>query len=275
MRLERSWRVLALTSACLLIAVLLTPSASAAPPRNDEVSRARAISTIPSRLTTDTREATRNPRTDGDDCIGGNTVWYKFRPRSTITARAVTAGSDFDTRLAVFTGSARALKRVACSDDALGTASAIELKFTAGKVYFFVISTCCDASASGGGRAVLHFYRPVSFTATASLTSASAGDVSGAAHLSGQVSCSNPGVISVVVIVRQRISSRVARGLGEAFLECQKKSKPWSLMIDSGSELAFRARPAHVTAFWQATDGFTTTDLRESAEVRSLELSPN
>ena len=39
-----------------------------------------------------------------NDCIGGHTVWYQFTPSEDIRVNANTFGSDYDTGIAVYTG---------------------------------------------------------------------------------------------------------------------------------------------------------------------------
>ncbi|MFL6026164.1 MAG: hypothetical protein ACJ72K_04465, partial [Friedmanniella sp.] len=190
------------------------PTATAAPPANDDIARATVISTVPSRFTVDTRDATTGP-TDGAGCIGANSVWYRFQPTSNVTARAVTAGSDYDTVLAIFAGVPSELTQVACNDDRIGLASGEQLQFAASQTYFLAISSYCgEESCSAGGHAVLRLYEPAPLSVSGSTSDAKADDVSGEALLTGEHSCSNASLITFTITIRQRLGARVARGTG-------------------------------------------------------------
>src|SRR5206468_2415999 len=71
--------ITAVTVAALFAFVLPATTASAAPPGNDEAARARVITSIPSRLTVDTTDATRH-RSTAVGCVGGHGVLRLYRP---------------------------------------------------------------------------------------------------------------------------------------------------------------------------------------------------
>ncbi|HSY16849.1 MAG TPA: immunoglobulin domain-containing protein, partial [Candidatus Acidoferrales bacterium] len=75
------------------------------------------------------------------DCIDGfgNGVWYQFTPSASGLLLVDTLGSDFDTGLAIYTGSCGSLTEAACNDDFDGVTSAISLPATAGTTYYFLI----------------------------------------------------------------------------------------------------------------------------------------
>jgi hypothetical protein len=69
---------------------------------------------------------------------GGKSVWYKWTPQASGAATIDTAGSNFDTLLAVYTGGAvNSLTHVASNDDdsALGVQSKVSFTATAGTTY--------------------------------------------------------------------------------------------------------------------------------------------
>ncbi|HUR63291.1 MAG TPA: hypothetical protein VM241_02305 [Candidatus Thermoplasmatota archaeon] len=82
-----------------------------------------------------------------------NTVWYQFTAPRAGTLSVNTAGSSFDTTLAVFTGSALdALTLKACNNNAPGvTTSAVSLAATSGTTYQI------QAGGSNGATGSLHF----------------------------------------------------------------------------------------------------------------------
>jgi hypothetical protein len=68
------------------------------------------------------------------------TVWYRFTPETTQFIRADTAGSDFDTALAVYSGtSADSLESLACSDDVDGLQARVDVTLEAGTTYYFQV----------------------------------------------------------------------------------------------------------------------------------------
>ena len=71
------------------------------------------------------------------DCVDGfgNGVWYQFTAPVSGQLIVDTFGSDFDTGLAVYTGSCDSLTEIACNDDTGGDTSQITLLTTAGTTY--------------------------------------------------------------------------------------------------------------------------------------------
>jgi len=90
------------------------------------------------------------------DCVDGfgHGVWYQFT--APVTGRLIvdTFGSDFDTGLAIYTGSCDALTQLQCSDDVIGVGvtSQVTIPTTAGTTYF-ILAGGYDSDA---GNLVLH-----------------------------------------------------------------------------------------------------------------------
>jgi hypothetical protein len=83
------------------------------------------------------------PRHAGNE--GGASVWYRWTAPSDGTLRLSTAGSSFDTLLAVYTGDAvGALVQLAANDDAGGPSSALEAPVTAGTTYGIAVDGAND-----------------------------------------------------------------------------------------------------------------------------------
>ena len=74
------------------------------------------------------------------DCITdfGNGVWYQFTPPAGGLMIVDTFGSDFDTGLAVYTGSCGSLTEADCNDDTDGVTSQITLPVAAGVTYYIL-----------------------------------------------------------------------------------------------------------------------------------------
>ena len=89
---------------------------------------------------------------------GGASVWYKFTAPSTGVYAVDTFGSNFDTLLAVYTGSfVDSLNEVASDDDAnTGVASSLTFNATAGTTYDIAIDGFNDGTGPAEGNFVLN-----------------------------------------------------------------------------------------------------------------------
>jgi hypothetical protein len=123
----------------LLFALLNVPPALAQS-ANDDFDSATVIGALPFIDSISTVDAT----TAGDDpfCNGNeHSVWYSFTPTQDTPIRADTAGSDYATSLAVYTGSRGALSEVACAS----SPAQVGFSASANTTYFFMV-----AGAPGG-----------------------------------------------------------------------------------------------------------------------------
>ena len=82
--------LVAVLATALGLTALVASPAEAAPPANDDIANATRISTLPATFTLDTSEAT-GTRDDGR-CVGGASVWFRFRPATDTTLRLNTVG---------------------------------------------------------------------------------------------------------------------------------------------------------------------------------------
>ena len=246
--------------------------AAVAPPGNDSLDEALPISGIPTRVVQDTREAT--PSRDDGECVYGDSVWYRFRPTTTTTARVVTVGSDFDTVLAVFRGRRADRTLVACNDDGAGLNSAAEVRFRAGARYWIAVSACCGRRGVGG-HSVLTLYRPRPAATSMSLGPVTTGAVSGRIFASGTVRCDTPSVAAVTVTVSQRVGTQVARGSGVSEMPlCSSAGRSWDVQVDSETGVAFQEGLASVTVRVDSLDGFAFAEQERTANV-TVGSSPN
>jgi hypothetical protein len=109
------------------------------PPGNDSCSGALSM-TAGTTYTLNTATATpTNDPTPTCEGTFGKGVWYSFTPSASGTVTISTCGSDFDTALAVYTGSCGSLTEIACNDDsgpACATSQAsVSFSGTAGTTY--------------------------------------------------------------------------------------------------------------------------------------------
>jgi hypothetical protein len=124
-----------------------------------------------------------------NDCIiGGHTVWYQFTPSEDIRINANTFGSDYDTGIAVYTGTRGALTQIDCNDDVvLGqfVQSNVNFDAVAGTTYFFMVGSFGD---SPGGNLVFNVDVSLELGLTIDPTG-SVDPMTGEATISGTITC--------------------------------------------------------------------------------------
>ena len=140
MRQTHPARAAPVAIAALLIIGLLPSTALAAPPSNDNFASRTTIPLAPYDDMQNTSEATletgeQQPVSCGEESIG-RTVWYAYTPATPGLLQIDTAESDFDTMLAVWTGTALgSLAEVVCNDDTAGLTSRVVFEAAAGTTY--------------------------------------------------------------------------------------------------------------------------------------------
>ena len=114
-----------------------------APPTNDDFDTATIIGAVPYTTTQDVAEATTAVDDPLIPCAYGgpdqshHTVWYRYTPSTADPLTIDTFGSNYDTVLAVWTGSRGSLTNVACSDDAAaGLQSQVQFTPNASTTYY-------------------------------------------------------------------------------------------------------------------------------------------
>jgi hypothetical protein len=129
------------------------------PPPNDDFNSARSIGTVPFAAI----ESTVGATLEGDDpatvCSEGapaqhfNSAWFTIQTTASTLLSVSTIGSNYDTVLAVWTGSRGSLNEVTCNDDDLGVQqSKLEFTAVAGTRYWIEVVT---RDAPGGGQLVV------------------------------------------------------------------------------------------------------------------------
>jgi hypothetical protein len=138
----------------------------AVPPANDEFANATIFNSVPYTDSVDTTGATENPNDPtvnvmcGDGFLrkGDKNVWYKYNAGSSNPVFIDTIGSDYDTYLAVWTGTALgSLALVGCNDDTESNLqSQLVLNPLAGTSYYIEVAgysgrqTSADENNPGG-----------------------------------------------------------------------------------------------------------------------------
>jgi hypothetical protein len=137
-------RLNTLVVALIVLAVLAPVAAQAAPPSNDNFADRRQIAAIPFSDATSTSEATVQVDEPTPSCVPspGKSVWYEFTPAASQTLQADTLGSDYDTFVAVWTGSnLSGLSEVSCNDDAAQSFQSVGVfQAVAGTSYLIQVS---------------------------------------------------------------------------------------------------------------------------------------
>jgi hypothetical protein len=118
------------------------------PPANDACSGAIALSPgAPYTVSTAAATSTGDP-TPGCQGSFGKGIWFTYTPSSSGTVTISTCGSDFDTVLAVYSGSCGSLTPVACNDNngpsCATSRASVSFSATSGTTYFIL------AGGSGG-----------------------------------------------------------------------------------------------------------------------------
>lgn len=162
---KKLWQVLG--SAVALLFWLVVSAPAQAQPSNDDFVNARALRHNGSSayMTSGYRFGYTSSATDEDGepyhygrDWGGKSVWYYWVAPASGVATFSTAGSQFDTLLAAYTGSSlRSLARVASNDDSIGLASQIRFSAVAGRGYYLVVDGHNSTNISS--RAASGYYR--------------------------------------------------------------------------------------------------------------------
>jgi len=115
-------------------------------PANDECDSAVTIASLPYTVAQDTRFATTAWNDPSLACGSAtipkqaHSVWYKVTPSQSKLMTADTFASDYNTVLAVHTGSCGSFATIACNDDSVGTTSQVSWSATAGTTYYVEIA---------------------------------------------------------------------------------------------------------------------------------------
>src|SRR5882672_560820 len=132
-----------------------SPTPTPSPPPNDSFANAQVVSSCSGSVTGTNIAATKEAGepNNPDSPTSTRSVWYRWQAPSTGSATIDTHGSDFDTVLAVYTGSSvNALTLVANNDDAVPNSdltSTVTFSATQGTIYRIAVNGF-DNSSNGG-----------------------------------------------------------------------------------------------------------------------------
>jgi subtilisin family serine protease len=130
----------------------------AGPPANNNFTNRITVAPGTTSTTGNNRFATRETNEPLNPAVaGGKTVWWQWTAGSNGSVTFSTAGSSFDTTLAVYTGNAvNALTLVGSNDDSSGVQSAVTFPATSGTTYRIQV----DGYAGATGDIVLNYPAP-------------------------------------------------------------------------------------------------------------------
>ena len=215
-------------------------------PGNDDFDAAEVITALPftdAVVTTDATPASDDP----PDCFGGGpTVWYQFTPTEDTRITANTFGSDYDTGLAIYTGTRGDLSGIDCNDDSGGLQSVVTFDAAAGVTYFFMVGAF--AGGQGGNLVFNVSVAPPPLEVDVTLESfGSVNSATGSAIVGGTVTCSRPALVQVFGQLRQRKGRVFLDGEFFSFVECDGTTS-WEAEVSAQNGLLTGGR-AEVSVF--------------------------
>jgi hypothetical protein len=242
--------------------------AAEARPANDNFANATRIASLPFTGSLSTQGATTEPGEPLAPCAPvGSTVWYSFTPAADMSIAADTLGSNFNTVLTAFTGSDFAtLQSIGCQP--FGNRLVLDLR--AGTTYHFQIG------GFSGQTGNLVFNVAVFVRLGVSLSIDPTGSVlpsTGAATVSGFVTCNKPAFVDLSGSLRQRAGRGFITGVFSLSLQCDGATR-WSATVASDSgPFAGGSADVLLSAFASNTEG-ESASAQASATVRLQGTTP-
>ncbi|MGZ4896944.1 MAG: hypothetical protein ACXVJ0_10770 [Candidatus Angelobacter sp.] len=213
------------------------------PPPNDDFNSPTVIPSMPFSVSQNVANATVAP--DDPFCTGRTqTVWFSFTPTQNMRLEANTFGSSYDTTLSVYTGARGALAQLACNDDSNGSVqSRVRFDAVAGTTYFFMVSSFSFFPVSPGNLTFNLVPAPPPLAISPSVTQFGSVDpTTGAATISGSVSCTKPAFVTISGQLKQMHGGTPIAGFFSAFVPCNGTT-PWRATIQTTVTL-FHGRSA-------------------------------
>jgi hypothetical protein len=266
-------RLLAGGTALITLAALTVvgaPAAQAAVPSNDDISAAVAFSSVPVTFTVNTEAATVAPGETLCAREAQATVWYAFTPTSSGRYAFDTVASDYDTDLAIYSGSPGHLTQLDCeyyqylNNSDWDWQARLALALTAGTTYYIQVGTGFEADwlnngRLGGNLALTVSVAPPLFDYQVVVNRRGSVTADGWAEVSGTIACNSDTQIigggSVVLTQRRGRTVVSADDYWEDF-GCTSTPQAWSLR-SQGDSGTFRPGPATVTLFLGACDPYS------------------
>lgn len=216
------------------------------PPKNDGISDAK---TIPSKLPFVHREQTTEASLELSDpnCSGrARSVWFEYQRPKKWAPRKIemnTFGSNYDTTLSVYRGRPGNLEQIRCDDNTGGIRSKIRFVPEPGIRYYVMVAA---SKNSAGGDLVLKVKNaPIPFRYSFSVNAnGAASQATGAATVSGTITCNQPVKAYLEVSIRQKVGDQVASARDSKRIGCKDGTTSWSATVYSSR--AYRSGAAGV-----------------------------
>jgi hypothetical protein len=227
----------------------------AAAPGNDTYGGRTTIGSLLFSDSVDTTEAT----TDADDAEANAdcgapatdaSVWYEFAGNDTAILVDV-SGSDYSAGVIIATGSPGSLVAIACGPG--GSAFFAE----SGTTYaILAFDDQLDGAGNGGNLSIVVDVLPPPPTVDVTVDPIGHFNAnSGAATITGTVTCDSGAFAFIDLSVRQRVGRFVISGFGGAAVECDGTQQAWSAEVQPDNGV-FKGGKAKVDAFAQACNDF-------------------
>jgi hypothetical protein len=138
----------------------------------------------------------------------------------------------YDTTLSVYSGTRGALTQIACNDDSNNTLqSRVRFDAVAGTTYFFAVSSLFPVSPANLVFNLLQGPPPLSIAPSVTQFG-SVDPTTGAATLSGFVSCSQPVFVTLSGQLKQTHAGTPISGFFSVFVPCTGTT-PWSVTVQT------------------------------------------
>ena len=251
-----------------------TEVTAAVVPTNDDFEAAVTVTEpLPFTHSVNTAEATPAEDDPPDQCAAtGATVWYQFTPTADMRVEANTFGSNFDTGIAVYTGTPGDLTEVTCNDDSQGASSRVRFDATANVTYFFKVG----AFAGGTGGDLTFNVNVAPPALEADLTLNPTGIVNsrtGVAMVGGTVTCSEPAFVDIFGELSQRIGRRATvTAQFYVFVECDGVTEWQAEVVPFNGRLAGGKAETSVSATFFAP---VSEEFASDSESTTLRLIGN
>lgn len=215
------------------------------PPPNDDFNNPTIIPSMPFTMAQNVTNATTAP--DDPFCVSrSQTVWFAFTPTQNLRLEANTFGSNYDTTLSVYTGPRGALTLLGCNDDSNGTLqSRVRFNAVAGTTYYFEVSSFFPVATANLVFNLLQAPPPLAIAPSVTQFG-SVDPTTGAATISGFVSCTQPAFVTLSGQLKQTHGGTPITGFFSTFIPCNGTT-PWSATIQTTTTL-FHGRSAALFA---------------------------
>lgn len=272
------------TRAAAVAALLLTGSlatasvAQAAPPPNDDIANATVVNALPFTDTVDTTEATITPdEAQLNDYCGApameHGVWYTATPVGSGTGIIDVTASNYSAGIVVLLATDDGLQPIACGP------GIVSGPFTAGQTVYFMVFGDGGSVATSGELVVVvrEAVPPPAIEVT--VDPVATVDRSGAATITGTVTCTAPDGQGVVLGVDGSVRQRVGRIFINGFffsslgIPCDGTTTQWSALAvaDNGKFAGGKAATVAVS-FGCGTDLCSTGYVEATVQMKKGRL---